>query len=176
MIAGAAAAASGQARQAGNVINISPNSVPAHSATRLREYRWSGKRTTGGLPAQDAHLPQRRADEDAVEKLPLREGPRGGIAGGGRRTGGGLGIREVRQCGREPGFSRVAERVPEVIRDRASRDRHPDGRGGVRRGEAVTVAADALGVDTLELDREVGRAAVVLRIEAVGLAAGGRAN
>jgi hypothetical protein len=61
-------------------------------------------------------------------------------------------------------FGRVAELVAEIVG-------HAQGRG-----EAVGVVAEAEEVHALELDREVGGAAVVLRIEAVGLAAGGAAD
>ena len=47
---------------------------------------------------------------------------------------------------------------------------------GLLRREAVRIVAEAHRVHALELDREVGRAAVVLRIEAVRLAAGRRAD
>src|SRR5512140_3820658 len=78
-----------------------------------------------------------------------------------RRTA--SGVHEF-QRGRQHALAGIAERVVEVV---------GSGAGG---REAGGVVAEALLVDALELDREIGQAAVVPAAEAVGLAAGGRAD
>src|SRR5438046_9073229 len=61
----------------------------------------------------------------------------------------------------------------EVVRHRAPREARTHARAGRK---AVRVVAEAQRVGALELDGEVGRAAVVLGIEPVGLAAGRAAD
>ena len=86
-------------------------------------------------------------------------------------------VGEIVEGRRQAGFVRIAERMVEVVGHRAARHRAPRGCSAVFAGrEAVRVVAEPLGVDALELDREVRGAAVVRGIEAVGLAAGGGAD
>src|SRR5438132_3425993 len=79
-----------------------------------------------------------------------------------------LGFRHIQQT-----LARVSQLMGEVVRHRAAREARTHGRAGRK---AVRVVAEALRVGALELDGEVGRAAVVPGIEAVGLAAGRAAH
>src|SRR6185503_17794446 len=73
-------------------------------------------------------------------------------------------------------LGRVAELLREVVGNGAASEFDAGPTALINRRKAVRILAIAHRVDTLELDREVGRAAVFLRIEAVRLAASGRAD
>src|SRR5690606_32061641 len=78
----------------------------------------------------------------------------------------------------ESRLRRIAERVLEIVADLASGKSRAgiDRKRIVARREPVGIVAIVLGILTLELNREIGRAAVVARIEAVRLAASPRAD
>ena len=70
----------------------------------------------------------------------------------------------------------VTERVCEIVRNGTSSNTDARRSRRILRREAVGVVAEVRGIDAAEFDREVGGAAIVLRIEAVGLATGGGAD
>src|SRR5579884_679436 len=92
---------------------------------------------------------------------------------GRRRTGRAAGG-PICQRRSEATLGRIAEIVVEVVGDGAAGQDRPRvelrGDGRVLRSEAVGVIAEVLIVLALEFDREVRRAAIVLRIETVRLA------
>ena len=79
------------------------------------------------------------------------------------------------QRGCQIGLCGIAQLLAEVVRHLATRQIICRGAGAAR-DETVRISAKAGIVDPLELDREVSRAAIVLREEAIGLAAGGAAD
>src|SRR6266853_5284267 len=117
-----------------------------------------------GVTPQQTHFAQWRADGDACG------GRRRRNAGWRNCAGRSLGIvrRDVQQA-----FVGIPERAREVVVHDAAGEACAAAAPG---SESVGVGAEALRVGALELDGEVSRPAVVLGIEAVGLAAGGAAD
>src|SRR5882672_8655071 len=96
-----------------------------------------------------------------------------GFAG---RPGRAVRIRTIEECRCEPALRRIAERLAEIVGDRTARYERTDRAGGILRRESVAVVAEARRIDAAELDREIGRAAIVVGVEAIGLAAGRRTD
>src|SRR5690349_14836977 len=114
-----------------------PSARSPRAASRARSWMPRGM-------AHDAVLPPRGLQHHAVGlcRRALLPGEPAGPGGA------------IRQRGSEPALRRIAERMREVVGDDAAVEQ-PAG------DEAVGVVAEVLLVDALELDREVGRAAVV---------------
>src|SRR5690606_21556444 len=122
-----------------------------------------------------AILPERRANHRAVDGGPAFAGLQPRPRGGARRCRTlQIPARAETECGGESRLGRIAELAREIVADQATRDSRIRVHGGriVIRCEAIAVVAEFLRVLPLELDREIRRTAVVLRIEAVRLAAG----
>src|SRR5690606_41491297 len=102
----------------------------------------------------------RRCERTGLRDAPFRHG-----AGRGRAL---AALAELK-CRREARLERIAERVLEIVVHGAAGEGLAEGIVGRR--EAVAVVAEALVVESLELDAEVRRAAVVGRVEAERLAA-----
>src|SRR6185503_11704580 len=84
--------------------------------------------------------------------------------------------RTILQRRGEPLLLRIAERAREIVGHRAPREPHARGADRVARRKAIGIIAEPFRIVALELNREIRRAAVIRRLEAVGLAAGRRAD
>jgi hypothetical protein len=90
------------------------------------------------------------------------------------RGGTHLRVQPIVQRRGEERFGGVAERVRKVVVDHTARQCCTRAAVGScsRRGEAIGIIAKALCVYAAELNREICRTAVVLRVKAVGFATG----
>src|SRR5690606_28156050 len=147
--------------------------APGRGRPRARGRRRAGSRSPLPSWREDAVLAPRSFRREAVrrcERTGLRDAPFRHGAGRGRA----LAALDELKCRREARLERIAERVLEIVVHGAAGEGLAEGIVGRR--EAVAVVAEALVVESLELDAEVGRAAVVGRVEAERLAAGRRAD
>src|SRR5438067_5043542 len=117
---------------------------------------------------QDAVLPPDGLQNRTVPTRPPSRGQRGG------RGGPATPRDAVVERRRQAALRGIAERVREVVRHLAAGEARDRSRWG--RSETVGVVSEPLRVHALELDGEVRSAAVVLGVEAVRLAASGRAD